>query len=92
MSACPIKPGFDLPKQGILTDNTSLMPEAKLGPKNLQHEKVMEKKGGVHRNLPHRSLDQHRIQPNQASNRTTTSFAKSKTKAEQRSKKSSKQA
>ena len=64
MSACPIKPGFDLPKQGILTDNTSLMPEAKLGPKNLQHEKVMEKKGGVHRNLPHRSLDQHRIQPN----------------------------
>ena len=64
MSACPIKPGFDLPKQGILTDNTSLMPEAKLGPKNLQHEKDMEKKGGVHRNLPHRSLDQHRIQPN----------------------------
>ena len=64
MSACPIKPGFDLPKQGILTDNTSLMSEAKLGPKNLQHEKDMEKKGGVHRNLPHRSLDQHRIQPN----------------------------
>ena len=64
MSACPIKPGFDLPKQGILTDTTSLMPEAKLGPKNLQHEKVMEKQGGVHRNLPHRSLDQHRIQPN----------------------------
>ena len=64
MSACPIKPGFDLPNQGILTDNTSLMPEAKLGPRNLQHEKDIRKKGGVDKNLPHRSLEQHRIHQN----------------------------
>ena len=64
MSACPAKPEFDLPNQGILLSTTSLMPEAKLGPSNLQREKEKKKQGGVHKSLPHRSLEQHRFQEN----------------------------
>ena len=40
------------------------MPEAKLGPSNLQLEKDMQKQGGVDKSLPHRSLEQHRIHQN----------------------------
>ena len=64
MSACPTKLGFNLSNQGILLSNTSLMPEAKLGPSNLQLEKDMQKQGGVDKSLPHRSLEQHRIHQN----------------------------
>ena len=64
MSACPAKLGFNLSNLGILLDNTSLMPEAKLGPSNLQLEKDMQKQGGVDKILPHRSLEQHRIHQN----------------------------
>ena len=64
MSACPAKLGFNLSNQGILLNNTSLMPEANLGPSNLQLEKDMQKQGGVDKSLPHRSLEQHRIQEN----------------------------
>ena len=64
MSACPAKLGFNLSNLGILLDNTSLMPEAKLGPSNLQLDKDMQKQGGVDKSLPHRNLDQHRIHQN----------------------------
>ena len=64
IDACPAKLGLNLSNLGILTDNTSLMPEANLGPSNLQLEKDMQKKGGVNKSLPHRSLEQHRIHPN----------------------------
>ena len=64
LSACPAKLGLNLSNLGILTDNTSLMPEANLGPSNLQLEKEKWKQGGVDKSLPHRSLDQHRINPN----------------------------
>ena len=46
IGACPAKLGFNLSNLGILTDNTSLMPEAKLGPSNLQLDKEMQKQGG----------------------------------------------
>ena len=70
------------------------MPEAKLGPSNLQLEKDMQKQGGVDKSLPHRSLDQHRIHQNKpAIGQQQASFAKSKTKAqEEGSEKSSQQA
>ena len=64
MSACPVKPEFDLPNQGILLSATSLMPETKLGPSNLQLGKENGKKGGVDKSLPHRNLEKHRNQPN----------------------------
>ena len=64
IGACPAKLGFNLSNQGILLNNTSLMPEANLGPSNLQLEKDMRKQGGVDKSLPHRSLEQHRIQEN----------------------------
>ena len=64
ISACPAKLGFNLSNLGILRDNTSLMPEAKLGPSNLQLDKEMQKQGGVDKSLPHRSLAQHRIHQN----------------------------
>ena len=62
--ACPAKLGFNLSSLGILRDNTSLMPEAKLGPSNLQLDKEMQKQGGVDKSLPHRSLEQHKFQEN----------------------------
>ena len=64
LGACPAKLGLNLSNLGILTDNTSLMPEANLGPSNLQLEKDMQKQGGVDKSLPHRSLEQHRIHQN----------------------------
>ena len=64
IGACPAKLGFNLSNQGILLNNTSLMPEAKLGPSNLQLVKDMRRKGGVDNSLPHRSLEQHKIQEN----------------------------
>ena len=64
LSACPAKLGFDLPNKGNLLNNTSLLPEANLGPSNLQLEKEELNQGGVHKSLPLRSLDQHRIQKN----------------------------
>ena len=64
LSACLAKLGFHLPNKGNLLNNTSLLPEANLGPSNLQLEKEVCKKGGVDKSLPLRSLDQHRIQKN----------------------------
>ena len=64
LSACPAKLGFHLPNKGNLLTNTSLLPEANLGPSNLQLEKEVCKKEGVDKSLPLRSLDQHRIQKN----------------------------
>ena len=64
LSACPAELGFNLSNLGILTDNTSLMPEAKLGPSNLQREKEKKKQGGVHKSLPHRNLEQHKFNQN----------------------------
>ena len=64
LSACPAQLGFNLPNKGSLLNNNSLLPEANLGPGNLQLEKEMRKKGGVDKSLPHRSLEQHRIQEN----------------------------
>ena len=64
ISACPAKLGLHLSNLGILTDNTSLMSEANLGPSNLQLEKDMQKQGGVDKSLPHRSLEKHRIHQN----------------------------
>ena len=64
IGACPAKLGFNLSNQSVLLSNTSLMPEAKLGPSNLQLEKAMRNQGGVDKSLPHRSLDQHRIHQN----------------------------
>ena len=64
MSACPAMLGFNLPNQGNLLNTTSLLPEANLGPSNLQLEKDMQKQGGVDKSLPHRSLEQHKIHKN----------------------------
>ena len=64
LSACPAKLGFDLPNKGNLLNNNSLLPEANLGPSNLQLEKEGLNQGGVHKSLPLRSLEQHRIQKN----------------------------
>ena len=64
LSACLAQLGFNLPNQGNLLNNTSLLPEANLGPSNLQLEKDMQKQGGVDKSLPHRSLEQHRIHNN----------------------------
>ena len=81
MSACPAKLGLNLSNLGILTDNTSLMPEAKLGPSNLQLEKDIPKQGGVDKSLPHRSLEQHRIHQNKpAIGQQQTALPKAKPK------------
>ena len=81
ISACPAKRGLNLSNLGILTDNTSLMPEAKLEPSNLQLEKDMQKQGGVDKSLPHRTLEQHRIQPNKpAIGQQQTALPKAKPK------------
>ena len=64
LSACPAKLGFNLPNKGNLLNNSSLLPEANLGPSNLQLEKEVLNQGGVHNSLPLRSLEQHRIQKN----------------------------
>ena len=64
LSACLAKLGFDLPNKGNLLNNNSLLPEANLGPSNLQLEKEGLNQGGVHKSLPLRSLEQHRIQKN----------------------------
>ena len=64
LSACPAQLGFNLPNEGSLLTNNSLLPEANLGPSNLQLEKDMQKQGGVDKGLPHRSLEQHRIHKN----------------------------
>ena len=64
LNVCPAKLGFDLPNTGNLLNNSSLLPEANLGPSNLQLEKEELNQGGVHKSLPLRSLEQHRIQEN----------------------------
>ena len=63
LSACLAKLGFHLPNKGNLLNNSSLLPDANLGPSNLQLEKEVCKTGGVE-SLPPRSLEQHRIQKN----------------------------
>ena len=94
IDACPAKLGLNLSNLGILSDNTSLMPEAKLGPSNLQLNKEMQKKGGVDKSLPHRSLDQHRIHQNKpAIGQQQAALPKAKPKQKKKGqKKSSKQA
>ena len=53
MSACPAKLGFNLPNKGNLLNNNSLLPEANLGPSNLQLEKeVLQERGSSQQLTP----------------------------------------